>query len=64
MKGITDGNRSIVVMDMSPARKRPSLCVIEGNTITRYASFTSEAAGDEFINILSTMIGAQVNEES
>ena len=64
MNMITNGEISIGVIDMKPARKRPSLCVIQGNVITRYASFTSESAADEFMEILANLTGAEEHEKS
>lgn len=64
MKMITNGEISIGVADMAPIRKRPSLCVIQGNTITRYGSFTSQAAADEFMKLLQQLTGAQDEEKS
>lgn len=64
MKVITNGEISIGVIDMTPIRKRPSLCVIEGNTITRYGSFSNPEAADKFMDLLQKLTGAQDDEKS
>ena len=53
----------IGVMDMSPARKKPCLVVMDGNKVVKYASFNNDMAADEFMDILADFIGATTMEE-
>lgn len=62
MKCITNSEISISVVDMKPARKKPCLCVIKGNVITKYASFNNEQSSDEFMDVLAQFTGAKQNE--
>lgn len=54
---LTDGKISIGAY-MFPDRKKPCLCVEEGNKIVVYGHFNTEEGADEFINILGKMVGA------
>lgn len=64
MKMVTNGEISIGVVNMSPARKKPCLCVMKGNVITKYGTFTNEKAADEFIEALAELTGARDDEKS
>lgn len=64
MKGITNGKLTICVMNMNPVRKKPCLCVIDGNVITKYASFNNDKAADDFIKILAQVANVQIEKES
>lgn len=49
---ITDGEIKIGAENWEPLRKKPVLAVTKGNCATKYASFNSEKAAEEFMNIL------------
>lgn len=54
---LTDGKISIGAY-MFPDRKKPCLCIQEGNKIVVYGHFNTEKGADEFINKLGEMVGA------
>lgn len=56
---ITDGETKIGAENWSPLRKKPVLAVTKGNCATKYASFNSEKAAEEFMNILCAFIGIE-----
>ena len=48
---------------MEPYRKKPCLCVRDGNVLTKYASFNSAEAAHEFMEILRAFVGAGEGDE-
>lgn len=59
---LTDGNIQIGAFMFSD-RKRPSLCIAEGNKISIYGSFHNKEQAEEFMNKLGKMVGAKIEEE-
>lgn len=60
-KKLTNGKISIGAY-MFPDRKKPCLCVEEGNKITVYGHFNTIDGADQFIEILGKMVGAKFEE--
>lgn len=56
-KKLTNGEISIGAY-MFPDRKKPCLCVEEGNQIVVYGHFNTVESADAFIDILGKMVGA------
>jgi hypothetical protein len=56
-KKLTDGKISIGAY-MFPDRKKPCLCVEEGNRIVVYGHFNTVEGADDFMGILGKMVGA------
>ena len=56
---LTDGKISIGAY-MFPDRKKPCLCIQEGNKIVVYGHFNTVEGADEFINKLGEMVGADM----
>ena len=54
---LTDGKISIGAY-MFPDRKKPCLCIEEGNKIVVYGHFNTVEGADEFVNKLGEMVGA------
>ena len=48
---------------MEPYRKKPCLCVQDGNVLTKYASFNNAEAAHEFMEILRDFVGACEEEQ-
>ena len=42
-----------------PHRKKKYLCIVNGNRLTAYATFTNEKMADEFMKELANFIGAE-----
>lgn len=61
-KMLTDGKIKIGAM-MLPGRKKPCLCIEEGNKVVIYGHFNTESGASEFIDRLGTMVGAEVEED-
>ena len=59
---LTNGKVSIGAY-MFPDRKRPSLCIEEGNQIMVYGSFHNEEQASEFMNKLGKLCGAIIESE-
>lgn len=55
-KVLSNGKTSIGVYQFKD-RKRPSLCIAEGNKICVYGHFNSDQGADEFMEALARMIG-------
>lgn len=64
MIGIKSGDTTICVADFNPVRKRPCLCVLEGNTITKYATFNNDQSAEEFMNILAKIVKASTDSNN
>ena len=60
-KKLTNGKISIGAY-MFPDRKKPCLCVEEGNTCVIYGHFNTVEGADKFIDILGKMVGALFEE--
>ena len=60
-KKLTNGKISIGAY-MFPDRKKPCLCVEEGNTCVIYGHFNTAEGADKFIDILGKMVGALFEE--
>lgn len=60
-KKLTNGKISVGAY-MFPDRKKPCLCVEEGNQITVYGHFNTIDGANEFIDILGKMVGATFEE--
>lgn len=45
-------------------RKRPALCVEEGNRITVYGYFSSFEGADKFMDKLAELVGAKIEKGS
>lgn len=58
-KVLTDGKISIGAY-MFPDRKRPCLCISEGNQLVVYGYFKSSAGADEFMNKLGKLVRAEM----
>lgn len=56
-KKLTDGKISIGAY-MFPDRKKPCICVEEGNHITVYGHFNTIDGAEKFMDILGKMVGA------
>ena len=56
-KKLTNGKISIGAY-MFPDRKKPCLCVEDGNEIVVYGHFNTVEGANEFIDILGKMVGA------
>ncbi len=54
---LTNGKVSIGAY-MFPDRKRPSLCIQKGGTISVYGTFHNKEQANEFMNELGKMCGA------
>ena len=60
MVGITkrNGGRKLTIgISEMPYRKKLCLVVEEGNTLTKYATFSSDEAAYEFMDLFSDFIG-------
>lgn len=62
-KKLTDGKISIGAY-MFPDRKKPCLCVEQGNEIVVYGHFNTLDGADKFMDILGKMVGADMRGES
>ena len=60
-KKLTDGKISIGAY-MFPDRKKPCLCVEEGNEIFVYGHFNTIEGAGKFMDILGNMVGAIFEE--
>ena len=60
-KVLTDGKISIGAY-MFPDRKRPCLCIEEGNECVVYGHFNSSVGADEFMNKLAELIRVEVEK--
>ena len=58
---LTDGKISIGAY-MFPDRKKPCLCIEEGNQIVVYGRFNTVDGADEFMNKLGKLVGAVFDE--
>ena len=58
---LTNGKISIGAY-MFPDRKKPCLCVEEGNECVVYGHFNTVEGATEFINILGNMVGAKMED--
>jgi hypothetical protein len=54
---LTDGKISICAY-MFPDRKKPCLCIEEGNQSTVYGHFNTAEGAEKFMTILGQMVGA------
>ena len=61
IKGITDGKTKIGAYRLS-IRKKPCLCVEQGNNIIVYGTFIDEKAAKDFIDRLADLVGAEDSE--
>lgn len=61
-KVLTDGKIKIGAY-MFPDRKKPCLCIEEGNSITVYGHFNSSVGAEDFISKLGQMVGAIEEKE-
>lgn len=62
MVGITkrNGDRKLTIgVSTMPYRKKPSLVVEEGNTLTKYATFNNEEAAYAFMDLFADFIGIE-----
>lgn len=62
-KILTNGKISIGAY-MFPDRKKPCLCIEEGNQVTVYGHFNTVDGADEFIDKLGQMVGAKMGVDS
>lgn len=53
------GDIEITAENWAPVRKKPVLAIRRGNTATKYASFNSKEAAEEFMDILAAFVGAK-----
>ena len=60
---LTDGNISIGAY-MFPDRKKPCLCIEEGNQITVYGHFNTAEGAEKFLTVLGQMVGAEFVKRS
>ena len=60
-KVLTDGETKIGAYTF-PDRKKPALCIEEGNTITVYGYFSSVDGANKFIDKLGKMVHAIMEE--
>lgn len=60
---IVRGDERIYVTHV-PGRKKPMLCIGNGNVIRPVASFSSEEEAEEFFNILLDWFGLPKEEET
>ena len=60
-KVLTDGKTKIGAYTL-PDRKKPALCIEEGNAIKVYGYFQSEEQADEFMTTLGKMVHAEFEE--
>lgn len=61
-KVLTDGKIKIGAY-MFPDRKKPCLCIEEGNSITVYGHFNTAEGAEKFISKLGQMVGAIEEKE-
>ena len=59
---LTNGKISIGAYQF-PDRKRPSLCIEEGNEIKVYGTFHNAEQAMEFMNELGKLCGAKMDKE-
>ena len=59
-KVLTDGKTKIGAYRF-PDRKKPCLCIEEGNSIAVYGHFNTFEGADEFMNRLGKLIGARMD---
>lgn len=52
-----------VCISYMPNRKKPCLCVEEGNTLTKVASFNNEEAAKWFAEKIETMLKGMIVEK-
>lgn len=62
-KVLTDGNIKIGAY-MFPDRKKPCLCIEEGNTITVYGHFNTKEGAEKFIDKLGRMVHAEMEADN
>lgn len=62
MKAITNGKDIAIGAFMLPDRKKPSLCIKEGNEIISYGTFRSEEDADNFMTKFAHLLGIRVEE--
>ena len=62
-KVLTNGKISIGAY-MFPDRKKPCLCIEEGNQIVVYGHFNTKEGANEFIEKLGKMVGAEIEKEN
>ena len=48
---------------MFPDRKKPCLCIQEGNKIIAYGTFNSIESADNFMNALADFLGAKKEDD-
>lgn len=58
-----DGNVKIGAYRFPDRKKKPCLCVEEGNTCTVYGSFIDTDRANEFMNELAALVGAKDDKE-
>lgn len=61
-KVLTNGKIKIGVYSFT-GRKRPALCVEEGNSITVYGCFNSFEGADEFMDKVAELVGCKKEED-
>lgn len=61
-KVLTDGKMKIGAY-MFPDRKKPALCIEEGNTIKVYGYFQGSEQASEFMTRLGKMVHAEFEED-
>ena len=62
-KVITNGKDVAIGAFMFPDRKKPSLCIKEGNEIVSYGTFNSEETADNFMTKLAFLLGIKEEEK-
>lgn len=58
---LTDGKVKIGAYKFSD-RKKPCLCIEEGNKIVVYGHFNSSECAEEFMKKFSELVGAKIDE--
>lgn len=58
MPAITDGTTTIGAYKLS-IRKKPCLCVEQGNKIVVCGTFINEKSAEKFIDVLAEFVGAE-----
>lgn len=62
-KVLTNGKISVGAY-MFPDRKRPCLCISEGNEVVVYGHFNSSLSADEFMNKLGKLVGVEMDGDT
>lgn len=60
---LTDGNIKIGAY-MFPDRKKPALCIEEGNEIVVYGYFQSSNGANDFMDRLGELVGAMIERDA